>query len=181
MRARYARDLQPADDVEETLVDEVCFNYWRLQEAREAEVGIIDKHSTALQLIALISATAPAMSAPSTKLSTKFRSASATVVSRTLRLRKIQVRQFVPQNHFRPRKSPKPPLILKTGSKPISSKTGSAPTAVITHRDAECTRQPARPVRFAKPRRPPTTPARESEKGCLNLRGRAQCKKSNTG
>jgi hypothetical protein len=53
MRARYARDLQPADDVEETLVDEICFNYWRLQEAREAELGIIDKHSTALHLIAL--------------------------------------------------------------------------------------------------------------------------------
>jgi hypothetical protein len=53
MRARYARDLQPADDVEETLVDEICFNYWRLQQAREAELGIIDKHSTALHLIAL--------------------------------------------------------------------------------------------------------------------------------
>jgi hypothetical protein len=53
MRGRYARDLQPADDVEETLVDEVCFNYWRLQQAREAELGIIDKHSTALHLIAL--------------------------------------------------------------------------------------------------------------------------------
>jgi hypothetical protein len=53
MRGRYARDLQPADDVEETLVDEICFNYWRLQQAREAELGIIDKHSTALHLIAL--------------------------------------------------------------------------------------------------------------------------------
>jgi hypothetical protein len=53
MRARYARDLQPVDDVEETLVDEICFNYWRLQQAREAELGIIDKHSTALHLIAL--------------------------------------------------------------------------------------------------------------------------------
>jgi hypothetical protein len=53
MRDRYARDLQPADDVEETLVDEICFNYWRLQQAREAELGIIDKHSTALHLIAL--------------------------------------------------------------------------------------------------------------------------------
>jgi hypothetical protein len=53
MRARYARDLQPADDIEETLVDEICFNYWRLQQAREAELGIIDKHSTALHLIAL--------------------------------------------------------------------------------------------------------------------------------
>jgi hypothetical protein len=53
MRGRYARDLQPADDIEETLVDEICFNYWRLQQAREAELGIIDKHSTALHLIAL--------------------------------------------------------------------------------------------------------------------------------
>jgi hypothetical protein len=52
-RARYARDLQPADDVEETLIDEICFNYWRLQQAREAELGIIDQHSTALHLIAL--------------------------------------------------------------------------------------------------------------------------------
>jgi hypothetical protein len=53
MRARYARDLQPADEIEETLVDEICFNYWRLQQAREAELGIIDRHSTALHLIAL--------------------------------------------------------------------------------------------------------------------------------
>jgi hypothetical protein len=53
MRGRYARDLRPADDVEETLVDEICFNYWRLQQAREAELGIILKHSTELQLIAL--------------------------------------------------------------------------------------------------------------------------------
>jgi hypothetical protein len=53
MRARYGRDLQPADDIEETLIDEICFNYWRLQQAREAELGIIDKHSTELGLISL--------------------------------------------------------------------------------------------------------------------------------
>jgi hypothetical protein len=53
MRERYARDLEPADNVEETLVDEICFNYWRLQQARGAELGIIDKHSTQLHLIAL--------------------------------------------------------------------------------------------------------------------------------
>jgi hypothetical protein len=53
MRARYGRDLQPAGDLEETLIDEICFNYWRLQQARDAELGIIDRHSTALPLIAL--------------------------------------------------------------------------------------------------------------------------------
>ena len=25
---RYRRDLQPTDEVEQTLVDEICFNYW---------------------------------------------------------------------------------------------------------------------------------------------------------
>jgi hypothetical protein len=53
MRARYARDLQPAGDVEETLVDEICFNYWRLQQARRAELTIIDEHPTDLRLISL--------------------------------------------------------------------------------------------------------------------------------
>jgi hypothetical protein len=53
VRERYARDLRPADDVEQTLVDEICFNYWRLQQAREAELTIIDRHATALPLISL--------------------------------------------------------------------------------------------------------------------------------
>jgi hypothetical protein len=50
---RYRRDLQPADEVEQTLVDEICFNYWRLQQARDAELTIIDRHATALPLISL--------------------------------------------------------------------------------------------------------------------------------
>jgi hypothetical protein len=53
MRDRYGRDLQPAGDVEQTLVDEICFNYWRLQQTRDAELGIIDRHPTQLPLIAL--------------------------------------------------------------------------------------------------------------------------------
>jgi hypothetical protein len=53
MRDRYARDLQPVDDVEQTLVDEICFNYWRLQQARAAELTIIDRHPTALPIISL--------------------------------------------------------------------------------------------------------------------------------
>jgi hypothetical protein len=53
MRDRYARDLQPAGDVEQTLVDEICFNYWRLQQARAAELTIIDRHPTALPIISL--------------------------------------------------------------------------------------------------------------------------------
>jgi hypothetical protein len=50
---RYARDLRPADDVEQMLVDEICFNYWRLQQTREAELGIIERHPTELRIIAL--------------------------------------------------------------------------------------------------------------------------------
>jgi hypothetical protein len=53
MRARYGRDLQPADDVEETLVDEICFNYWRLQQARGAEFTAIAEHPTDLRIISL--------------------------------------------------------------------------------------------------------------------------------
>jgi hypothetical protein len=53
MRDRYARDLQPADDIDETLIDEICFNYWRLQQTRDAELGIIEKHPTELPIIAL--------------------------------------------------------------------------------------------------------------------------------
>jgi hypothetical protein len=53
MRARYACDLQPADDIEQILIDEICFNYWRLQQARNAEFGVILKHPTELHLIAL--------------------------------------------------------------------------------------------------------------------------------
>jgi hypothetical protein len=53
MAERYRRDLQPANDVEQTLIDEICFNYWRLQQAREAELHIIAKHPSDLQIIAL--------------------------------------------------------------------------------------------------------------------------------
>jgi hypothetical protein len=53
MRERYACDLQPADDIEQTLIDEICFNYWRVQQARNAEFGVILKHPTELHLIAL--------------------------------------------------------------------------------------------------------------------------------
>jgi hypothetical protein len=53
MRARYGRDLQPADDVEETLVDEICFNYWRLQQARGAEFTAIAEHPTDPRIISL--------------------------------------------------------------------------------------------------------------------------------
>jgi hypothetical protein len=53
MRARYARDLLPADDVEETLVDEICFNYWRLQQARDSEFTAILQHPSELPLISL--------------------------------------------------------------------------------------------------------------------------------
>lgn len=53
LRECYGRDLQPADDVEETLVNEICFNYWRLQQAREAELQIIIKHPTEFNIIAL--------------------------------------------------------------------------------------------------------------------------------
>jgi hypothetical protein len=50
---RYRRDLQPVGDIEQTLVDEICFNYWRLQQARRAELTIIDGHPTDLRLISL--------------------------------------------------------------------------------------------------------------------------------
>jgi hypothetical protein len=53
MRARYGRDLQPAAGVEETLVDEICFNYWRLQQARGAEFTAIAEHPTDLRIISL--------------------------------------------------------------------------------------------------------------------------------
>jgi hypothetical protein len=44
MCERYRRDLEPVGDVEQTLVDEMCFNYWRLQQAREAELTAITGH-----------------------------------------------------------------------------------------------------------------------------------------
>jgi hypothetical protein len=50
---RYRRDLQPADEVEQTLVDEICFNYWCLQQARGAELSIIDRYPTDLRIISL--------------------------------------------------------------------------------------------------------------------------------
>jgi hypothetical protein len=53
MRERYGRDLQPADDVEQTLVDEICFNYWRLQQARDVELQVILEHPTELPIIGL--------------------------------------------------------------------------------------------------------------------------------
>jgi hypothetical protein len=53
MRARYGRDLQPANDVEETLLDEICFNYWRLQQARDVELRMMLEHPTDLPIIAL--------------------------------------------------------------------------------------------------------------------------------
>jgi hypothetical protein len=53
MAERYRRDLNPAGDVEQTLIDEICFNYWRLQQAREAELEIILKNPTDLRLISL--------------------------------------------------------------------------------------------------------------------------------
>jgi hypothetical protein len=53
MCERYRRDLQPANDVEQTLIDEICFNYWRLQQAREVELRIIAEHPVALPIIAL--------------------------------------------------------------------------------------------------------------------------------
>ena len=53
MCARYRRDLQPANAIEQTLVDEICFNYWRLQQAREVELRIIDEHPTDLPVISL--------------------------------------------------------------------------------------------------------------------------------
>jgi predicted ribosome quality control (RQC) complex YloA/Tae2 family protein len=53
MGERYRRDLQPASDVEETLIDEICFNYWRLQQAREVELQVIDEHPCDLPIIAL--------------------------------------------------------------------------------------------------------------------------------
>jgi hypothetical protein len=49
----YRRDLQPASDVEQTLVDEICFNYWRLQQAREVERRIITRCPLDLATIAL--------------------------------------------------------------------------------------------------------------------------------
>jgi hypothetical protein len=49
----YRRDLQPANDVEQTLIDEICFNYWRLQQAREVELRIITGHPRDLPTIAL--------------------------------------------------------------------------------------------------------------------------------
>jgi hypothetical protein len=53
MSERYRRDLQPSDDVEHTLIDEICFNYWRLQQTREAELEIIAKNPLGLSLVAL--------------------------------------------------------------------------------------------------------------------------------
>jgi hypothetical protein len=53
MGDRYRRDLQPEGDIEQTLVDEICFNYWRLQQAREAEFQIMTEHSTEFRVIAL--------------------------------------------------------------------------------------------------------------------------------
>jgi hypothetical protein len=50
---RYRRDLQPVGDVEQTLIDEICFSYWRLQQAREAELTVITGHPTEFRLIAL--------------------------------------------------------------------------------------------------------------------------------
>jgi hypothetical protein len=53
MHQRYRRDFQPVNDVEETLIDEICFNYWRLQQAREVELQVIDEHPCDLPIIAL--------------------------------------------------------------------------------------------------------------------------------
>ena len=53
MCERYRRDLQPGNDIEQTLIDEICFNYWRLQQAREAELHIIAGHPFALPMISL--------------------------------------------------------------------------------------------------------------------------------
>lgn len=53
MRERCGRDLQPAGDVEQALIDEMCFNYWRLQQGREVELQIILERTTELLIIAL--------------------------------------------------------------------------------------------------------------------------------
>jgi len=53
MGERYRHDFQPANDVEQTLIDEICFNYWRLQQAREVELRIISEHPTELPIISL--------------------------------------------------------------------------------------------------------------------------------
>ena len=51
--ARYRRDLRPASEPEQTLVDEICFNYWRLQQAREVELRVILDHPADLGVISL--------------------------------------------------------------------------------------------------------------------------------
>jgi predicted ribosome quality control (RQC) complex YloA/Tae2 family protein len=53
MCERYRRDFQPANDVEQTLIDEICFNYWRLQQAREVEFRIVTEHPFDLPIISL--------------------------------------------------------------------------------------------------------------------------------
>jgi hypothetical protein len=51
--ARYRRDLRPASEPEQTLVDEICFNYWRLQQAREVELRVILEYPADLGVISL--------------------------------------------------------------------------------------------------------------------------------
>ena len=52
MRERYGRDLQPAGDLEENLVDEICFNYWRSSKPARSSSNH-SRHPTELPIIAL--------------------------------------------------------------------------------------------------------------------------------
>jgi hypothetical protein len=104
----YRRDLQPANDVEQTLIDEICFNYWRLQQAREVELRIITGHPRDLPTIALYIRYRTGYERGYTKRSTNSnrRSASAN-------RKKPASLDFVPQNRKRqpPRQLvPKPRL-----------------------------------------------------------------------
>lgn len=53
MCERYRLDLNPGDEIQQTLVDEICFNYWRLQQARDVELRIIAEHPADLPMISL--------------------------------------------------------------------------------------------------------------------------------
>jgi hypothetical protein len=114
MCERYRRDLQPANDVEQTLIDEICFNYWRLQQAR---VTCPPSPSTSGIPLA-------------TNAATIKRSTNSNRRSASANRKQPASLDFVPQNRNRPRQfvpkprvrqlrlrhkmSPEPPSSLRT-------------------------------------------------------------------
>jgi hypothetical protein len=186
MRERYARDLEPADNVEETLVDEICFNYWRLQQARGAELGIVDKHSTQLHLIALY-----------IRYRTSYERAFYKALDQIQKRQRDRRKQAISPSPVRSAESECDPAATPLAATPLaaavlapvrsvdsaeiqsltlqigtahSRKPGSFRRFLRTCRPAKSPRRPPRRVRFAASRCAAPIAGRNSEEGGMRLR-----------